>query len=194
MDIAGIDVLAHVAKNLNLEPPPLVGALVERVGSARKPDRDSTSGIKATKEILTLDPATMTYRPKQPARLPSLEAARSIEDTGARIKTLFLGRDKVGEFLRDTLAPTLAYTARVAADIAYSIDDVDSRDAVGLRLGAGPFEILDAIGPHETLAVSFRRPHAVSRRWRASGWSRLLILKARRIVRRWSVATPARAS
>jgi hypothetical protein len=70
------------------------------------------AGAGQEASILTLDPATMTYRPKQPARLPSLEAARSIEDTGARIKTLFLGKDKVGQFLRDTLAPTLVYTAR----------------------------------------------------------------------------------
>jgi len=86
MDIAGIDVLAHVAKNLNLEPPPLVGALVERGWVGEKAGQGFYKRDKATKEILTLDPATMTYRPKQPARLPSLEAARSIEDTGARIK------------------------------------------------------------------------------------------------------------
>ena len=52
----------------------------------------------------------MVYRGKQPARLPSLDAARGIEDTGARIKTLFLGQDKVGAFLRRTLGPTLLHT------------------------------------------------------------------------------------
>jgi 3-hydroxyacyl-CoA dehydrogenase len=155
MDIAGIDVLAHVAKNLNLELPPLVGALVERGWVGEKAGHGFYKRDKATKEILTLDPATMTYRPKQPARLPSLEAARSIEDTGARIKTLFLGRDKVGQFLRDTLAPTLTYTAGVAPDIAYSIDDVDRAMQWGFGWELGPFEMLDAIGPHETLGDVF---------------------------------------
>ncbi len=176
MDIAGIDVLAHVAKNLNLELPPLVGALVERgwVGekagqgfykrepsTLREPQgrpehsRGATGSGQVVRAILTLDPATMTYRPKQPARLPSLEAARAIEDTGARIKTLFLGRDKVGQFLRETLAPTLTYTARVAPDIAYSIDDVDRAMQWGFGWEMGPFEILDAIGPHETLGDVF---------------------------------------
>jgi 3-hydroxyacyl-CoA dehydrogenase len=155
MDIAGIDVLAHVARNLNLELPPLVGALVERGWVGEKAGQGFYKRDQATKEILTLDPVTMTYRPKQPARLPSLEAARSIEDTGARIKTLFLGRDKVGQFLRDTLAPTLTYTARVAPDIAYSIDDVDRAMQWGFGWELGPFEILDAIGPHETLRDVF---------------------------------------
>src|SRR6266545_1751867 len=123
MDIAGIDVLAHVAKNLNLEPPAPIRSLVERGWVGEKTGAGFYKRDKATKEILTLDPATMTYRPKQAVRLPSLEAARSIDDTGTRIKTLFLGKDKVGQFLRDTLAPTLAYTARIAPDIAYSIDD-----------------------------------------------------------------------
>jgi 3-hydroxyacyl-CoA dehydrogenase len=161
MDIAGIDVLAHVAKNLNLGLPSLIGALVERgwvgekTGQGFYKREPSTGSGQAARAILTLDPATMTYRQKQPARLPSLEAARSIEDTGARIKTLFLGQDKVGQFLRNTLTPTLAYAARVAPDIAYSIDDVDRAMQWGFGWELGPFEILDAIGPHETFGDVF---------------------------------------
>ena len=102
-------------------------------------------------EILTLDPATMTYRAKQSARLPALEAAKSIEDVGERIKTLFLGKDKVGQFLRDTLGPTLLYTARVAPDIAYSIDDVDRAMKWGFGWELGPFETFDAIGVREVV-------------------------------------------
>src|SRR5205823_9450132 len=100
-------------------------------------------------EILTLDPAAMTYRPKQPARLPALDAARGIEDTATRIRTLFLGRDKVGDFLRATLGRTLVYTARVAPTIAHSIDDVDRAMQWGFGWELGPFEIFDAIGVKE---------------------------------------------
>ena len=154
MDIAGIDVLSHVAKNLGLELP-LIEALVGRGWIGDKAGQGFYKRDKATKEILTLDPGTLTYRPKQPARLPSLDAARAIEDPGARIKTLFLGRDNVGQFLRDTLAPTLVYTARVAPDIAYSIDDIDRAMQWGFGWELGPFEILDAIGPHEALEGAF---------------------------------------
>jgi 3-hydroxyacyl-CoA dehydrogenase len=194
MDIAGIDVLAHVARNLTLELPPLISALVERGWVGEKAGQGFYKRDPATKEILTLDPATMTYRPKQPARLPSLEAARSIEDAGGRIKTLFLGRDKVGQFLRDTLAPTLVYTARVAPDIAYSIDDVDRAMQWGFGWQFGPFETLDAIGPHDALGEVFPQGHT---RFREDGvppaGPDLLILKSakdrQRVLRRNSGAS-----
>jgi 3-hydroxyacyl-CoA dehydrogenase len=189
MDIAGIDVLAHVATNLALEPPPLVKELVARGWVGEKAGQGFYKRDQATKEIRTLDPATLTYRPKQAVRLPSLEAARSIEDTGARIKTLFLGKDKVGQFLRETLAPTLAYTARVAPDIAYSIDDIDRAMRWGFGWELGPFEMLDAIGPHEAMAAAFPPGR---QRFRDGGLPPagpdLLILKAakdrQRVVRR----------
>ena len=164
MDIAGIDILSHVAKNLNLELPAVVTALIERGWIGEKAGQGFYKRVKAEgpstgagrgAEILTLDPATMTYRPRQSPRLPSLDAARSIDDTGERIKTLFLGRDKVGQFLRDTLGPTLRYTAKVAPDIAFSIDDVDRVMQWGFGWELGPFETMDAIGPHEALGDAF---------------------------------------
>jgi len=146
MDIAGIDILAHVAQNLNLELPRVIAALVERGWLGDKSGQGFYKRDKATKDILTLDPSTMTYRPKQAARLPSLEAARAIDDTGERIKTLLGGKDKVGQFLRDTLLPTLDDVAKVTPDIAYSIDDVDRAMQWGFGWELGPFQIMDAIG------------------------------------------------
>jgi len=147
-DIVGIDVLAHVAKNLNLPVPSLVASLVERgwVGEKAGQGFYKREKTKSGSEILTLDAATMTYRPKQSARLPALDAARSIEAPGQRIKTLFFGDDKVGQFLRETLGPTLLYTARVAPAIAYSNDDVDRAMKWGFGWELGPFETLEALG------------------------------------------------
>ena len=170
MDIAGIDVLGHVARNLaeRLQPehgrgaegelalPPLVEQLIERGWIGDKSGQGFYKrqlAADGTSEILTLDPATLTYRPKQPARLPALEAARAIDDTGARIKTLFLGRDKVGAFLRDTLGPTLLYAARVAPVIAHSIDDVDRVMQWGFGWELGPFETWDAIGVGDVMSA-----------------------------------------
>ena len=156
MDLAGIDVLAYVVSNLAsslnreddrrvLALPPVVDELVKRGWAGTK----SGQGFykkDAGGEILTLDPASMTYRPGVPARLASLDAARAIEDPAARIKALFTGNDKVGRFLRDTLAPTLVYAARVAPEVAYSIDDVDRAMQWGFGWELGPFETWDAIG------------------------------------------------
>ncbi len=162
MDIAGIDVLAHVAKNINLELPPIVGALVERGWVGEKAGQGFYKRQKTASgtEILTLDPATMTYRARQSPRLPSLDAVRATDDTAARIRTLFNGSDKVARFLHETLAPTLRYTAKVAPDIAYSIDDVDRAMQWGFGWELGPFEIMDAIGPHETLGDVFPAGHS----------------------------------
>src|SRR5207248_3458140 len=92
MDIAGIDILAHVAQNMNLELPKFVGALVERGWTGEKSGQGFYKRDKATKEILTLDPATLTYRPKRSAHLPALEAARAIADTAERIKAHVAGQ------------------------------------------------------------------------------------------------------
>ena len=96
-------------------------------------------------EILTLDPSTLEYRPQQRPKLPSLEAAMSIADTRERVSTLYHGKDKVGQFLRDTMAPALAYAAKVAPDIAQSTDDVDRVMRWGFGWELGPFELIDAI-------------------------------------------------
>ena len=152
MDIAGIDILVHVAKNLNLELPPFVTAMVERgwigdkagQGFYKKVKSNSAGGGRS--EILTLDPKTMTYREQHPPRLASLEAARSIDDVGERIRTLSNANDKVGAFLRATLGPTIEYAQRVAPDIAYSTDDVDRAMKWGFGWELGPFEIAKAIG------------------------------------------------
>ena len=156
MDIAGIDVLALVSRNLAerltsaedraaFALPPIIDALISKGWVGAK----SGHGFykkDASGEILTLDPASMTYREKQPARLPSIDAARAIEDFGARTRKLFTGDDKVGRFLRDTLGPTLAYTSRVAPGIAHSPGDVDRAMRWGFGWELGPFELLDVLG------------------------------------------------
>ena len=155
MDIAGIDVFGHVAGDLRDRAPdaetaeafvlpPLVQSLIERGWLGEKSGQGFYKRVGS--EIQALDPASFTYRPAQPVRLPSLDAARAIDDVGERVRTLFHGPDKVGAFLRATLAPTLLYTAQVTPSIAYSIDDVDRAMRWGFGWGIGPFEIWDAIG------------------------------------------------
>jgi 3-hydroxyacyl-CoA dehydrogenase len=182
MDIAGIDVLGHVARNLaerlpdqaarrRFTLPPLVEALIERGTVGEK----AGAGFykKVGPDILTLDPATLSYRPKQSARLPSIEAARGIDDVGERVRTLFLGSDKVGAFLRQTLGPLLVYTAEVTPDIACSIDDVDRAMKWGFGWELGPFELWNAIGPRAVLdAVQPPQPPPLIAELLASGRDR----------------------
>jgi 3-hydroxyacyl-CoA dehydrogenase len=165
MDIAGLDVLGHVARNLSTQLaageaqafalPLLVNTLIDegRVGEKAGHGFYKREKTSRGSEILTLDPSTMTYRPRKSPRLAALDAARAIDDVAGRTRTLFLGHDNVGTFLRATLGPLLLYAARVAPDIAYSIDDVDRAMRWGFGWEMGPFEIWDAIGVREVLTA-----------------------------------------
>ena len=168
MDIAGIDILAHVLRNLNerlatdadraaFAVPPLVEELIKRGQLGEKTGKgfyERRKNAKGESEIWTLDPATFEYRAKQPARIASIEAGRSIDGLAERVRALFNAQDKAGEFLRATLAPTLIYTARVTPDIAHSIDDVDRVMRWGFGWDLGPFELFDVIGVREVLAAA----------------------------------------
>ena len=169
LDIAGLDVLAHVAANLaeRLEDaeerasfalPSLVSDMVARgwIGSKAGGGFYRKQKTGGGSEILTLDPETLDYRARRSPRLPALDTASAIADHGERVRTLFRGRDRVGEFLRATLAPTLVYAADVAPAIAHSIDDVDRAMRWGFGWELGPFELWDAIGIDAVLEAAGR--------------------------------------
>ena len=155
MDLAGIDILAAVARDLATrlaaaeQPafalPPVVEQLVARGWYGSKSGRGFYQKTDAG-DIQALDFPLMEYRPSERPRFPSIDAARSIDDHGQRIRALFGGKDKVGEFLRATLAPTLLYAARIAGEVAGSRDDVDRAMRWGFAWELGPFETLRAIG------------------------------------------------
>ena len=152
VDIAGVDVLARVAKTLGFELPAYVGGMLSRGMTGAKAGRGFYQ--KSGDEILTLDPATLEYRAKQPARLASLEAARAIEPVGDRIRKLYEGKDKAGEFLRATLGPTLEYAQKIAAEIAYHPADIDKAMRWGFGWEMGPFETLAALGVNAQLPTA----------------------------------------
>src|SRR5688572_13847275 len=168
LDLAGVDILGHVVRNLHerlsdenarrvFVLPPIVERMLERGLTGEKAGQGFYKRVKGgdgESQILTLDPATLEYRPRQPATLGSIERANTIADVGERIRTLFNGTDRVAQFLRETLAPSLVYTARVTPDIASSIDDVDRVMRWGFGWELGPFEIADAIGIERVLDVA----------------------------------------
>ena len=84
-------------------------------------------------------------------------------DLGARVAKLFNGSDRVGAFLREILAPTLVYAARIAPDVAHSPDDVDRVMQWGFGWERGPFELMDALGIREVLAAAQRDRAAAAR-------------------------------
>ena len=177
MDIAGIDVLAHVGRNLEerlenaadraaFAMPPFLHKMIERGLLGEKSSKgfyERRKSASGESEIWTLDLNTLEYRAKQAARIPSIEAGKSVDDVRQRVKALFNAKDKAGQFLRETLAPTLVYTARITPQVANSIDDVDRVMKWGFAWDLGPFELVDAIGVREVLeAAQATGGHAVA--------------------------------
>jgi 3-hydroxyacyl-CoA dehydrogenase len=168
MDIAGLDILAHVMRNLaeRLDDeadraafalPPFLEQMIARGLLGEKSGKgfyERRKGAAGESEIWTLDLNTLDYRARQPARIASLEAAKAIDDVRPRVKALFGAKDKAGQFLRETLAPTLLYAARVTPHIAHSIDDVDRVMKWGFAWDLGPFELFDAIGVREVVEAA----------------------------------------
>jgi 3-hydroxyacyl-CoA dehydrogenase len=159
-DIAGLDVLAKVANDLevNLKEeafrlPPFVEAMLGEGAIGEKAGRGFFQKVKGAEgsEIHVRDIAAGHYVPRAKPRFASVDAARGIDDVSGRLKALFHAKDRAGEFLRATLGPTLLYSARIAPDVADSIDDVDRAMRWGFGWELGPFETWDAIGIKEVL-------------------------------------------
>jgi 3-hydroxyacyl-CoA dehydrogenase len=168
LDLAGLDIVGHVIRDLHQRLPDAdaratfaVPAFVEQmlakglVGEkAGQGFYKRVKGAGGESEILTLDRSTLEYVPRQSPRLSALESARAITDVGERIKTLFNGNDRVGQFLRETLAPTLVYAAQITPAVAQSADDVDRVMRWGFGWDLGPFEMADAIGVDRVIEVA----------------------------------------
>jgi 3-hydroxyacyl-CoA dehydrogenase len=159
-DLVGLDVLAHVNKNLYPVIPEdddremfLVPDLIEKMLASRLLG-DKTGGgfYKKTKtpdgktEILELDLDTLEYKPQQKTKFPSLEAAKQIDDIAKRINLLVWGDDNVAEFLWKTMSRTFRYAAKRIPEIADTIVEIDNAIKWGFGWEIGVFESWDAVG------------------------------------------------
>ncbi|HWZ57670.1 MAG TPA: 3-hydroxyacyl-CoA dehydrogenase NAD-binding domain-containing protein [Gemmatimonadaceae bacterium] len=148
-DIAGIDVLAHVAAGLgaatgeDFSLPEWVHGMVasQRLG-------DKTGGgyyQKRGKDILTFDPAGGQYVPQRKpddadlARLGGLPLPE-------RVRGALALPGKYGEFVRQTVLRTAHYTLTTAPALAHDPVAVDRAMEWGYGHEAGPFRVIDMIG------------------------------------------------
>ncbi|KXK06506.1 MAG: 3-hydroxyacyl-CoA dehydrogenase [Acidobacteria bacterium OLB17] len=159
-DIVGLDVLAHVNRNLFPAIPEdedrdvfKLPEVIEKMLEA-KILGDKTGGgfFKRSKDaegnraILELDLATLEYKPQQKAKFPSIEAAKQIDGLEKRIEKLVWGEDRVGEFLWKTISRLCRYSANRIPEIADTIVEIDNAIKWGFGWEIGVFETWDAIG------------------------------------------------
>ncbi|HZI17530.1 MAG TPA: 3-hydroxyacyl-CoA dehydrogenase NAD-binding domain-containing protein [Pyrinomonadaceae bacterium] len=165
-DIVGIDVLTHVARNLYeavaedeerevFRVPEFVSRMAERgmLGSKTKGGfYRKQKGAEGKDEIWTLEYSSLEYRPQQKAKLPSLDAAKNVEDTRERTRSLFWGKDRAGQFLWKTMSRVFAYAANRVPEIADTVVEVDRAMRWGFGWELGVFETWDAVGVEKVVA------------------------------------------
>jgi 3-hydroxyacyl-CoA dehydrogenase len=174
-DIVGLDVLAHVARNLYEAVPEdeereayILPEFVERmVGRGILGDKtkggfyQKRKGEGGGRDIWTLDVASLEYRPQQKVKLPSLDAAKNIDDTRARMKSLVWGKDRVGAFLWKTMSRVFAYAANRTPEIAETVVEIDRAMKWGFGWELGVFEAWDAVGVEKSVAKMKEEGRAV---------------------------------
>jgi 3-hydroxyacyl-CoA dehydrogenase len=192
IDLVGLDILGHVVGNMttnvrdersDLRLPDFFKQMLERkwlgdktqggfykrnVGRAPSP---ASGGKKEAEddERLALDWKTLEYHPRQKPRFAALDMAKTIEDTGARLRMLLglpdAGRsggaaaasglqkdDNAGRFLWAALSDLWTYSANRVPEISDSIVEIDRAMRLGFNWELGPFELWDAAGVEATVA------------------------------------------
>jgi 3-hydroxyacyl-CoA dehydrogenase len=162
-DLSGLDTFAHVTANLyeNLpnDPqrevfrlPDFVQEMVKRGWIGDKAGQGFYKRIRTDegKQTLTLDPATLEYRPEQPAKFASIDAVKRTPDVYERIRGLVNSDDRAGRLAWELTADTLLYTAATAPEIADDLVNVDRAMRWGFNWEVGPFETWDALGVEAT--------------------------------------------
>lgn len=164
-DIVGLDTALYVADNLYkavpedemreaLVPPDFLRDMLKRGWLGNKTGQGfykRAKGEGGKTEYLVLDYKSMEYHPAAKVKFPSVEAAKSIEDTAERIRTLVYGNDRAGEFLWNTISQNLIYAANRIPEIANTIVEIDNAVKWGFNHELGTFELWDAIGVEKSV-------------------------------------------
>jgi 3-hydroxyacyl-CoA dehydrogenase len=171
IDLVGLDILGHVVGNMTanvrderseLKLPDFYQQMLAKkwLGDKTKGGfyKKAKGGEGKEDERLALNWKTLEYHARQKPKFAALEMAKSIEDTGARLRTL-LGLegapqkgDKAGAFLWAALSDLWTYSANRVPEISDSIVEIDRAMRMGFNWELGPFELWDAAGVEATVA------------------------------------------
>lgn len=164
-DVVGLDTLIKVANNLYaglpndegrdmFKMPEEIKKLEENKWLGDKTGQGfykKSKNSKGETEILTLDLKSFEYKPKAKAKFATLETTKTIDNLKARFKVLFAGKDKAGEFYRDSFYGLFQYVSNRIPEIADELYKIDDAVCAGFGWEIGPFETWDAVGLEETV-------------------------------------------
>ncbi len=156
LDLVGLDTFSQVTRNTFrnaptdeqrelFKVPDFVVEMVERNWLGTKSGQGFYQKTRDG-EILTLTPSTMQYGPYREARHPSLEKAKAISDTAARLKALVKADDRAGQLVWNALSGVMVYAANRIPEISEDVVNLDNAMKWGFNWELGPFETWDVLG------------------------------------------------
>lgn len=164
-DMAGLDVIRHVAENLIpsvpdderrevFDLPEKFREMVEKgaIGNKKGHGFYKKEKTKNGNEYLLLDPDTFEYQSGRDVFFKTAEEANEKYDTAAdRLKYMVYQTDDAGKFLWEIHCDLLLYSANRIPEIADSTESVDRAMRWGFNWELGPFQRWDAIGVAESV-------------------------------------------
>ena len=165
-DMVGLDVLGSVVCNFaantkdersDVQLPAFLEQMLERKWFGDKTGHGFYKKQKGSEadDRLTLDLATLEYRPAQKPKIPAFDLAKQIESLPERIRTLLSSnpeKDKAAAFYWQILPDLWLYAANRIGEISDSVADIDRAMRTGFNWELGPFEMWDAAGVADTSA------------------------------------------
>ena len=159
-DMAGLDVLAHVASNLLpaipederqevFRLPEAFRELVKRGSTGNKGGSGFYKKVntEAGREFWSLQPDSLEYAAQKPVQFDSADEAKAkFVGAGERLRYLVAQEDRAGRVLWETQRDLLLYAANRIPEISDSVEAVDRAMRWGFNWELGPFERWDAIG------------------------------------------------
>ncbi|KHJ38564.1 putative 3-hydroxyacyl-CoA dehydrogenase [Pedobacter glucosidilyticus] len=118
-----------------------------------------TKDAEGKSEILALDLKTLTYRKQEKVKSATLEATKSIENLAERMKVFAKGKDKAGEFFRVSFAGLFEYVSNRIPEISDELFRIDDAMRAGFGWELGPYEVWDAVGVAEGIAIMQQHGH-----------------------------------
>ena len=164
-DLVGLDTLIKVANNLyaglpndegrdTFKLPEVLNTLEKNKWLGDKTGQGfykKTRNAKGETEILTLDLKKLEYIPKAKAKFATLESTKTIDDLKTRFKVLLAGKDKAGDFYRDSFYALFKYVSDRIPEIADELYKIDDAICAGFGWSLGPFETWDAVSLEKTI-------------------------------------------
>lgn len=170
-DVVGLDTLVKVANDLYercktdeakeiFKLPAFVQKLIDNNWLGDKTKQGFYKKEKSAdgkSEILSLDLKTFDYKPKGKIKFATLDQAKSIDNLRERIKVLFAGTDKAGEFYRESFCSLFQYISNRIPEVSDHFYKIDDAICAGFGWEIGPFEMWDVLGVAETVKLMEQR-------------------------------------